>query len=233
MSTHLVTIVVAVALLGSSPGQPAAAPEIAESPTLGAPPPAGEGTVVLFDGSEWTGWRQRDGAPSQWAVQPDGSVLVNKGDAITERHFRDFQLHLEFFCPEMPGRTGQSRSNSGVYLHGRYEVQVLNSHGDPPLPDGCGAIYGVAPPLINASTPPGRWQTYDIVFRAPRLDEQGELREPARITVLQNGLVIQNNVIVPGSTRASLASSIVPEGPILLQDHGDPVRYRNIWLREL
>lgn len=228
-----VPVVVAVALWLLSSSVVGQQGDVADSPTLGAKPPEGVRTVVLFDGTSWAGWRQRDATPSQWIVQEDGSVLVNKGDAITERTFRDFQLHLEFLCPDLPGRTGQGRSNSGVYLHGRYEVQVLNSYGDPPLPDGCGAIYSIAPPLINACTPPDRWQTYDIVFRAPRIDEDGQVREAARITVMHNGLVIHNNVVVDRATRASLAADMVPDGPILLQDHGNPVRYRNIWIREL
>ena len=139
-----------------------------QKPTLDTTPP--DDAIVLFGGDEWTGWQQRDGGPSVWQVQEDGSVLVHGGDAITEATFDDFQLHLEFRCPPSPAAEGQARGNSGVYLHGRYEVQVLASHGDPPRMNGCGAVYGIAPPMVNASQPAGEWETYDIVFRAPRLD---------------------------------------------------------------
>jgi len=209
-------------------------PTPAPSPTLGfAAPEIDARTIVLFDGTSWDAWRQRDGSPSPWVVQNDGSVLVKGGDAVTARPFRDFQLHLEFMCPEMPERAGQARANSGVYLHGRYEVQVLDTHGMPPFDSGCAAIYSVASPEVNASRPAGEWQTYDIVLLAPRLDDDGTMREPGRVTVIHNGIVVHNNVALPHTTPGGLDEVVVPEGPILLQDHGDPVRYRNIWVREL
>ncbi len=197
------------------------------------PPPPDRGTVVLFDGRAWTRWRARDGKPSGWAIQRDGSVQVTGGDAITEDEFGDFQLHLEFYCPPMDGREGQARANSGVYLHGRYEVQVLDSYGLPPTGNGCGAVYSIAPPLVNASRPPGAWQTYDIVFRAPRYDEAGSMVETPRLTVIHNGIVIHNNLEMPKATPGGLDLEMPKRGPILLQDHGDPIRYRNIWVREL
>ncbi|MHC4448342.1 MAG: 3-keto-disaccharide hydrolase, partial [Planctomycetota bacterium] len=160
-------------------------------------------------------------------------VLVGGGDAITRREFLNFQLHLEFFCPEMPGQRGQARANSGVYLHGRYEVQVLESFGQPPAGNGCGAIYSIAAPLVNASRPAGSWQTYDIVFRAPRYDAVDALVELPRVTVLHNGVVIHNNVELPKPTPGGTDQTMRTMGPILLQDHGDPVRYRNIWVRSL
>ncbi len=204
------------------------------SPTLWAQPPKiDENTVVLFDGESWTGWRKRDGTPSQWEVQADGSVLVKGGDAITEMEFRDCQLHVEFLCPLMADRQGQGRANSGVYLHGRYEVQVLDSFGLEPGPDDCGAIYSVAPPLFSVCRPPETWQTYDIVFRAPRFGEDGQLTEPPCLTVMHNGVIIQNAVPVPHPTRAGLDNQMPQTGPLMLQDHGNPVRYRNIWLRKL
>jgi len=209
-------------------------PTPAPSPTLAfAAPQVDDQTIVLFDGTSWTGWNQRDGAPSAWVVQDDGSVLVKGGDAVTARTFRDFQLHLEFLCPEMPEKQGQARANSGVYLHGRYEVQVLDTHGMPPFASGCAAIYSIAQPQINASRPAGAWQTYDMVFLAPRLDDEGNMREPGRITVIHNGIVVHNNLALPHATPGGLDERVVAAGPILLQDHGDPVRYRNIWVREL
>lgn len=206
---------------------------VGPSPTLGAPPPAfDDRTVVLFDGTSWSGWVQRDGTPSPWAVQDDGSVMVVKGDAITDRVAGDFQLHLEFLCPEMPEARGQARANSGVYLHGRYEVQVLDSYGLAPAEGDCGAIYSIARPLVNACRPPGEWQTYDIVFRAPRF-EGDVVTTPARVTVQHNGITIHSNVDLPHATAGCLAKDIVAQGPLLLQDHGNPVRYRNIWIRRL
>ncbi len=191
------------------------------------------GRVILFDGSSWDEWVTRAGGPSGWAVGSDGSILVRGGDAVTRREFGDFHLHLEFLCPENKGQEGQGRSNSGVYLHGRYEVQVLDSWGQPVASNGCGAVYSIAAPLSNASRPPGSWQTYDIVFRAPRFDRSGELTQEPRITVIHNGVVIHNNLMLPSITPGGLDRQMRPRGPILLQDHGDPVRYRNIWVREL
>lgn len=190
-------------------------------------------TVMLFDGTSWNAWTTRGGDPSQWVVQEDGSVLVSGGDAVTKRSFGDFRLHLEFLCPVMESKDGQARANSGVYLHGRYEVQVLDSYGDDPAMNGCGAIYSIAKPLVNASLPAGRWQTYDIVFRAPRYGPVDELLENARVTVLHNGVVIHNNLELPGSTPGGFERGFGTVGPILLQDHGDPIRYRNIWVRSL
>lgn len=208
--------------------------ELAEPRTIGLQPPKLDGrTFILFDGKTWTGWKTREGAASAWEVQSDGSVLIKGGDAISEREFGDFQLHVEFFCPKADGKTGQARSNSGVYIHGRYEIQVLDSHGDEPALNGCGALYSIAPPLVNASREGGQWQSYDIVFRAPRMDEAGKVTEQPRITVLHNGVVIHNNLIIPKPTGGSLGTEMVSKGPIMLQDHGDPVRYRNIWIREL
>lgn len=199
-----------------------------------APPPKiNHDTIVLFDGKSWTGWHQRDGRPSQWLVRSDGSVQVHDGDAITDQEFGDFQLHIEFLCPPTTGKTGQAKSNSGVYLHGRYEVQVLDSFGDAPEDSLCGGIYQIAAPLVNASRPSGQWQSYDIIFRAPRFDADKKMTQPPRISVIHNGAAIHNNLILPHPTPGGLDQSMPATGQILLQDHGDPVCYRNIWLRKL
>ncbi len=204
------------------------------SPTLGAKPPTADNkTAILFDGSSWSGWQAKDGSESQWIVQDDGSVQAAGSDAVTNSTFGDFQLHVEFFCPKMPNKQGQARSNSGVYLHGRYEVQILDTFGLPPSGTGCGALYSIAPPMVNASRPPGTWQTYDIVFRAPRFDTENEITELPRLTVLHNGIVIHNNLELPNTTPGGLDREMVEAGPLLLQFHGDPVQYRNIWLRSL
>jgi len=206
------------------------------SATLGAPPLLRDDSIhLLFDSKSWDEWAARDGSPSRWEVQPDGSVLVKAGtgDAISKREFGDFQLHLEFRCPLMEGKTGQARGNSGVYLHDRYEVQVLDSWGLDSQDNDCGGIYRIAKPLVNACRPPEQWQTYDIIFRAPRFDSAGAVTEPPRVTVIHNGVVIHNNLTIPGPTGGAVGMDMAARGPIRLQDHGDPVRYRNIWVRAL
>ena len=160
-------------------------------------------------------------------------VLPGTGDIVTKQHFTDFQLHVEFNVPLMPTARGQARGNSGVYMLGLYEVQVLDSYGLAPKNDDCGAIYEQSPPMVNACQPPGQWQTYDILFHAPRFDAAGALVEKPRISVLQNGLWIQDNFSISGPTRASMDADPHQPGPIMLQDHGNRVRYRDIWIRPL
>jgi 3-keto-disaccharide hydrolase len=228
------TALSALAQTTTAPTAPArhVATDPGPSPTLGAKPPA-LGAVVLFDGSSWSAWHRRDGQPSEWQLQEDGAILVHDGDAISNEQFGDFQLHLEFRLPAMLEETGQARANSGVYVHGRYEVQVLDSYGDEPQMGTCGAIYSIAPAIVTASRPPEQWQTYDIVFRAPRFDGAGTLTNHAFITVMHNGVVIHNNLELPHPTPGGLDQEIVARGPLLLQDHGDPIQYRNIWIRPL
>ncbi len=204
------------------------------SATIGAnPSQADDKTAVLFDGSSWADWQSKDGSQSPWVLQDDGSIKSTGSDAVTNKSFGDFQLHLEFFCPEMPDAKGQARSNSGVYLHGRYEIQILDTFGLEPAGNGCGALYSIAPPMVNASRPPGKWQTYDIVFRAPRFDNEDKVTEQPRVTVMHNGIVIHNNLEVTNTTPGGIDREMVKTGPLLLQFHGDPVRYRNIWIRSL
>ena len=198
------------------------------------PPPAG--AVVLFDGKDLSAWQRRGGGPATWRIEEDAAVSRG-GDIVTRQKFRDCRLHVEFNVPSMPNQRGQSRGNSGVYLMGRYEIQVLDSYGPAIEPPGrklgkdeCGAIYDQTPPRVNATLPPGTWQTYDIWFRAPRFDAQGRVIDKPRFTVIQNGVKIHQNVAVEGATRAGMGAPSTGEGPILLQDHGDPVRYRNIWI---
>jgi len=197
------------------------------SPTLGAKPPAG--AVVLFDGKDASGWT---GGP--WRVA-DGYMEVNgTGNVTSKAEFGDAKLHLEFATPAPAKGEGQDRGNSGVYFMGRYEVQVLDSYKAATYADGmCGAAYGQNPPSVNATRPPGEWQTYDIVFTAPRFDEKGEVKSPARVTVLLNDVKVQDDFAYLGETgwrRPSAYKAHGPTGPITLQDHGHPVRYRNIWV---
>jgi hypothetical protein len=205
--------------------QPRAA-EPGPSSTLGAKPP--EGAVVLFDGKDASGWT---GGP--WRVA-DGYMEVNgTGNVTSKAEFGDARLHLEFATPADPKGVGQDRGNSGVFLMGRYEVQILDSWKSATYPDGMvGAVYGQNPPSVNASRPPGEWQTYDITFTAPRFDENGGVRSPARVTVLLNGVKVQDDYVFLGETPWRRRSTYVahgPTGPLGLQDHGHPVRFRNIW----
>ena len=200
-------------------------------PRLGAKPP--EKAMVLFDGTSLEGWVQRDGQSAGWELREDGSMEVTRGDILTRRSFGDVRIHLEFRTPLMPEARGQARGNSGVYVQGRYEVQVLDSFGLEPMDNDCGAIYKLAPPRVNASLPPLQWQTYEITFRAPRFDASGSKTGNARITVRHNGEVIHRNRELPGVSRGGVSDEESERGPLLLQDHRDPVRYRNIWVQAL
>ena len=162
-------------------------------------------------------------------------MIVNgTGSLITKRSFGDCQLHIEWAAPATIQDEGQGRSNSGVYLLGRYEIQILDSYENQTYPDGqAGAFYGHAAPLVNASRKPGEWQTYDIIFHAPRVTDDGRV-EPGSFTVLHNGVLIQDHVAIPGEpTTAARFKGVADKGPLVLQDHGNPVRFRNIWIRPL
>jgi hypothetical protein len=193
--------------------------------------------IVLFDGKSLSEWNGRDGR-AQWTVA-DGALTVaaGTGDIVTRRAFGDVQLHIEWRTPARVEGEGQGRGNSGVFLMERYEVQVLDSHGNETYVNGqAGAVYKQYPPLVNASRPPGEWQSYDIFFTAPRFRADGTLERPATITVLQNGVLVQNHVEVRGTTTnvGEPRYQRHPEkAPLKLQDHVNPVSYRNIWIREL
>jgi hypothetical protein len=185
--------------------------------------------VVLFAGEDLGAWTRMDGDPATWKVA-DGAVTSRGGDIRSKDTFADVYLHLEWMEPDMPEAQGQARGNSGVVLQGRYEIQVLDSYGiDVPGKGDCGAVYAQYAALVNACRPPLEWQTYDIIFRAPRFGADGKLLEHARFTVLQNGLVIQNNVQVTGLNYPPLDADPTTPGPLVLQDHGCPVQYRNVW----
>jgi hypothetical protein len=193
-----------------------------------------KGAVVLFDGSSIDKWTKMDGSPAQWLVA-DGAMQVNPGtgDICTRELFRDHYLHLEFRLSDMPEAKGQAKSNSGVFLQGRYEIQVLDSSGwDIPGLGDCGGIYDQYAPLTNACRPALEWQTYDVVFRAPRCEGK-VVKENTRLTVFHNGIVIQNNVELPGVTGAPSDTNIQLPGHLRLQDHSNIVWYRNIWALHL
>jgi hypothetical protein len=191
--------------------------------------------VMLFNGKNLSNWRTRSGGTAGWKVA-DGVITVEPrtGDIVTQQKFTDFMLHLEWMEPDMPDAKGQARGNSGVYLQGRYEVQVLDSYGiEVPGKGDCGAIYDQFAPLVNACKPALEWQTYDVIFRAARLDGSGKVINQARVTLLQNGMVIHNNVELLGPTGGAMDDKVGEPGPLLLQDHGNLVKYRNIWIAEL
>jgi hypothetical protein len=203
---------------------------------LPVPPPSD--AIVLFDGTDLSQWRSADGGPAKWVIQ-DGAIesVAGSGFLYSARGFGDVQLHVEWATPTPPHGRSQGRGNSGVFLMGLYEVQVLDSYENDTYPDGqAAAVYGQYPPLVNACRPPGEWQTYDIVFRRPRFRPDGSLVTPARITVIHNGILVQDGVEPWGPTswlQALPYTSHPDKLPLGLQDHGNPVRYRNIWLREL
>jgi len=207
--------------------------EIRLSPTLGAPPP--QGAIVLFDGSNTDAWIHGENKPCRWRITEEGAleVVSRTGSIISKRQFKDQQIHVEFRTPYMPDMTGQARGNSGVYVMGRYEVQVLDSYGLYGHDNECGGIYKVAAPKVNMCSPPMQWQTYDITFHAPRFEGDGELKIPARITVLHNGVKIHDHVEILEATGAAESMELTDRGGIYLQDHGDRVQYRNIWVVEL
>jgi hypothetical protein len=189
--------------------------------------------IVLFNGKDLSEWTYTDGRQAGWIVS-DGAMIVKDGGITTKREFGDIQLHIEFMTPSPAKGTGQDRGNSGVYLQGAYEVQVLDSYGNETYTNGmCGAIYEQYPPLVNVSRPAGVWQVYDIIFRAPNFGDDGALIKKATITVFHNGILIQDHVELQGTTRASIRTVEKSTGPLYLQDHNHPVKYRNIWVREL
>ncbi len=207
----------------------------------GTPPPSG--AVVLFDGKSLDNWTKLDGkSPAAWKLVDGGAAQVNgTGNIITKEKFDGrFKLHVEFRVPYMPQAKGQARGNSGVYVQGRYEVQVLDSYGLDSKDNDCGAVYEVSKPLVNACKAPTVWQSYDIEFTAPKC-EGGKITEPAHMTVYQNGVKIQDDTRlvrknkegkeeVVKFTRAGMETDPCQPGPIMLQDHGNPVQFRNVWL---
>jgi len=208
-------------------------PSTQDSP--GRPP---SDAVVLFDGKDLSKWNHKDGSAPKWKVEKGYMETVPKsGYLYTRDAFGDCQLHVEFNEPTPPKGDGQGRGNSGVFLHGLYEIQVLDSYENKTYADGqASAVYGQYPPLVNASLPPGQWQGYDIVFHGPRFDKDGKLLRPARVTVLHNGVLVQDNVELSGPTAHGARPPYTPQPeklPLALQDHNNPIRFRNVWIREL
>ena len=192
--------------------------------------------TVLFDGSSLDAFTGRDGKAA-WAIQEGAMVVNGTGDIETREEFGDCQFHVEWATPSPPKGESQHRGNSGVFFAGRYEIQILDSFENPTYADGqAAALYGQAPPLRNACRRPGEWQSYDIVFVAPRFDSNGKLAAPARATVFHNGVLVHHDQEFLGATAHRALPKYeahAPKGRIRLQDHGDPVRFRNVWVRPL
>ena len=241
----IVAWLAAPVLLAAQAGPPCAqhardcpAPPVINAGPVQPPVAPPSDALVLFDGRDLDQWRSGDGSPARWKLK-NGYMEVVKGTGAigTLRGFGDVQLHVEWATPMPAEGHDQDRGNSGVFLMGQYEVQVLDSYGNITYPDGqAAALFGQYPPLVNASRPPGVWQTYDIVFHRPRFDGAGKLLEPALVTVFHNGVLVQDGVVLTGPTAYQSRPPYTAQPdklPITLQDHGHPVRYRNIWLREL
>jgi Domain of Unknown Function (DUF1080) len=195
--------------------------------------------IVLFDGKDLENWvSDKDSkSPAKWTTDGNAmTVAAGTGDIRTKQTFEDFQLHIEFRTPAVVNGTSQGRGNSGVFMQGLYELQVLDSYDNRTYSNGqAGSIYKQTMPLVNTARKPGEWQTYDVVYTAPRFNKDGQVTVPAYITVLQNGVLIQNHTMIQGTTPYIGQPMYTPhgKGPIKLQDHGNPTSFRNIWIREI
>ena len=201
--------------------------------------PAPSDAIVLFDGTNLDAWEHGGNKPAQWELV-DGDAMQVKpgsGDLYTKQSFRDVQLHIEWATPAKVEGDSQHRGNSGVFFFGRYEIQILDSFENKTYADGqAAALYGQYPPLVNASRGPGQWQSYDIVFEGPLFDKDGSVIKPAIVTVFHNGVLVQNHRAMIGATQHRAVAEYKAHdltGPIKLQDHGNPMRFRNIWVRPL
>ncbi|MFG0244409.1 MAG: family 16 glycoside hydrolase [Phycisphaerales bacterium JB054] len=213
-------------------------PVVDPGPAPAAPAPVPSDAVVLFDGSGLEAWRSGDGSDAKWKLVDGGAMQVNgTGDIMTREEFGSCQLHVEWASPAEVVGSSQGRGNSGVFFFGRYEIQVLDSFNNRSYADGQAAsLYGQFPPDVNACRGPGEWQTYDIVFEAPVFADDGSVVSPAYATVLHNGVIVHNRRALIGATghrSVGTYSAHGPKGEIKLQDHGNPVRFRNIWVRPL
>ena len=257
MKTLLATVLLALPLLTSAADAPADRPGYTNTPAIPGQPwrvhdsarpyPAvvtpGDGcgsapsdAVKLFDGTNLDRWHNGKGEPSKWKVENGYMEAVNKAGSIVSRdEFGDCQIHIEWASPAEVKGSSQGRGNSGLFIMGFYEVQVLDSYENPTYADGQAAsIYGQHPPLVNACRKPGEWQAYDIVFEAPRFAADGKLEKPAFVTVIHNGVIVQHRREIMGRgthQRVATYAPHGPTGPLSLQDHGNPVRFRNIWVR--
>jgi len=206
-------------------------PPVIDPGPVGGPP---SDAIVLFDGKDLSKFRGERSAEPQWNLADGVMETTPHGGILSKQEFTDCQLHVEWASPSVVKGDGQGRGNSGVYLMGRYEIQVLDSYNNKTYFNGqCGAFYGHNAPLVNACRKPGEWQTYDIIFHAPKKLADGKI-QPGSFTVLHNGVLIQDHISVGGEpTAAAPLRGIADKGPVYLQDHGNPVRFRNVWIRPL
>ncbi|MHC4753717.1 MAG: 3-keto-disaccharide hydrolase [Planctomycetota bacterium] len=210
-------------------------PEVVTPGTQFGDPPSD--AIVLFDGTDLSQWEHPKGGPARWKVENGYMEVVRKSGSVrTKQGFGSCQLHIEWATPEVVKGKDQGRGNSGVYLMKHYEVQVLDSYGNTTYADGqAAAIYGQSPPMVNASRGPGQWQSYDIIFHRP-VFKGNKVVKAGTVTVFHNGVLVQDNWAIKGPTAHKREAEYEPHEdrlPISLQNHGNPVRYRNIWLREL
>lgn len=213
-------------------------PPVVNPGPAGEPVPAPSDAVVLFDGKDLSPWTDAKGQPARWKAENGYMEVVAKTGSIrTKQNFGDCQLHVEWASPVDVEGESQERGNSGVFLMNIYEVQILDCYDNKTYADGMtAALYGQYPPLVNACRPPGEWQTYDIVFHRPRFDEEGQVTSPAIFTVFHNNILVHDNVVLKGPTAHKARPPYKAHAdrlPISLQDHGNPIRFRNIWVREL
>jgi hypothetical protein len=202
-----------------------------KSPTEGLKPPAG--AIVLFPYEPGKPISLAEWRNNSWKILPDGSVEVGRGDNHSVRSFGDVQVHVEFWLPYEPLGRGQGRGNSGVYFQNFYEIQVLDSFGLPPKNNECAGVYSIAAPKVNACFPPLRWQTYDMTFHAARFSPEGKVVKPATVTIIHNGVKVHEDQPIPRCTERSKPGGEPKVGPFRLQNHGHPVRFRNMWVVEL
>jgi hypothetical protein len=213
-------------------------PPVVDPGPAGQPATVPSDAIVLFSGEDLSSWEDGKSGPAGWKVENGYmEVVAKRGSIRTKNGFGDCQLHVEWATPAAVSGESQERGNSGVFLMDTYEVQVLDSYNNRTYADGqAAAIYGQYPPLVNASRKPGEWQTFDIVFHRPRFDAKGQLTEPARMTIFHNGILVHDDDVLTGPTAHKARPPYKPHAdrlPVSLQDHGNPVRYRNVWLREL
>jgi hypothetical protein len=216
------------------PQPPVVTPAVAS--TQDQPGTAPSDATVLLDGKDLSHWESEKGEPCPWKLE-EGAMIVSKGGIRSKEAFGNCQLHAEWMSPNPPRGKDQDRGNSGIFIMSRYELQVLDNYQAETYADGmAGSIYGQYPPQVNASRPPGQWQTYDVIFHAPRFNEDGTVAKPARETVFFNGVLVQDNVELKGSTAHMTLAKYgkhADKMPITLQDHGHPVKYRNFWVRPI
>jgi hypothetical protein len=206
-------------------------PPVIDPGPVGGPP---SDAIVLFDGKDLSKWKGDHGGEARWKVTDGYVEVTGTGSIVTKEEFADVQVHVEWATPAEVKGDGQGRGNSGVYLQGRYEIQVLDSYQNKTYFNGqAAAFYLHSAPLVNACRRPGEWQMYDIIFHGPKKGADGQL-QAGSFTVLHNGVLVQDHIPVKGeATTAAMFQGVVSRGPLVLQDHGNPVRYRNIWIRRL